>query len=212
MKLWKNAIPILLTSVPIPVWVQQIFLKAAGQQRMGPWCVKMLPVSLFFLKFSCFLLTKCFLDCWKPFVNCQSSEKVDFDIFLPDFSLLLWTGKLSEILNLLTLPYFFALCIKNQSTLGQLYLTNKLYCSTFIFPFETLLLLFLILIFYCYSITVVCLFSPSLPPTPATPPSLPHLHPPPWFCPCVFYSSSCNPLSSLSRLCFFWYHLSLLCP
>ena len=57
---------------------------------------------------------------------------------------------------------------------------------------------FLILFFYCYSITIVCLFSPSLHPTPAEPPSLPHLHPPPWFCPCVLYSSSCNPLSSLS--------------
>ena len=45
--------------------------------------------------------------------------------------------------------------------------------------------------FYCYSITVVCLFSPSLHPTPAEPTSLPHLHPPPWFCPCVLYSSSC---------------------
>ena len=51
---------------------------------------------------------------------------------------------------------------------------------------------------YCYSITVVRLFSLSLHPTPAKPPSLPHLHPPPWFCPCVLYSSSCNPLSSLS--------------
>ena len=39
--------------------------------------------------------------------------------------------------------------------------------------------------FYCYSITVVCIFSPSL-------------HSPPWFCPCVLSSSSCNPLSSLS--------------
>ena len=57
---------------------------------------------------------------------------------------------------------------------------------------------FLILILYCYSITVVCLFSPSLHHTPAEPHSLPHLHPPPWFCPCVLYSSSCNPLSSLS--------------
>ena len=57
--------------------------------------------------------------------------------------------------------------------------------------------LFLILIFYCYSITVVCLFSPSLHPTPAEPPSLPHLHPPHWFCPCGLYSSSCNPLSPL---------------
>ena len=52
--------------------------------------------------------------------------------------------------------------------------------------------------FYCYSITVVCLFSPSLHPTLAEPTSLPHLHPPPWLCPCVLYSSSCNPLSSLS--------------
>ena len=52
--------------------------------------------------------------------------------------------------------------------------------------------------FYCYSITVVCLFSPSLHPTPPEPTSLPHLHPPPWFCPCVLYSISCNPLSSLS--------------
>ena len=51
---------------------------------------------------------------------------------------------------------------------------------------------------YCYSITVVCLFSPSLHPTPAELPSLPHLHPPPWFCPCVLYSSSCHPLSPLS--------------
>ena len=52
--------------------------------------------------------------------------------------------------------------------------------------------------FYCYSITVICLFSPFLHPTPAEPTSLPHLHPPPWFCPCVLYSSSCNPLSSLA--------------
>ena len=52
--------------------------------------------------------------------------------------------------------------------------------------------------FYCYSITVVCIFSPSLHPTPAKPTSLPHLQPPPWFCPCVLYSSSCDPLSSLS--------------
>ena len=52
--------------------------------------------------------------------------------------------------------------------------------------------------FYCYSITVVCIFSPSLHPTPAEPTSLPHLHPPPWFCLCVLYSSSCKPLSPLS--------------
>ena len=52
--------------------------------------------------------------------------------------------------------------------------------------------------FYCYSVTVVCLFSPSLHPTPAEPTSVLHLHPPPWFCPCVLYSSSCNTLSPLS--------------
>ena len=52
--------------------------------------------------------------------------------------------------------------------------------------------------FYCYSITIVCLFSPSLHPIPAEPTSLPYLHHPPRFCPCVLYSSSCNPLSSLS--------------
>ena len=33
--------------------------------------------------------------------------------------------------------------------------------------------------FYCYSITVVCMFSPSLHPTPANPTSLSHLYPPP---------------------------------
>ena len=53
--------------------------------------------------------------------------------------------------------------------------------------------------FYCYSITVVCLFSPSLHPTPAEPTSsIPRLHPPPWFCSCVLYSSSWKPLSPLS--------------
>ena len=52
--------------------------------------------------------------------------------------------------------------------------------------------------FYCYSITVVCIFSPSFHPTSANPTSLPHLHPPPWFCPCVLYSSSCKPFSPLS--------------
>ena len=32
-------------------------------------------------------------------------------------------------------------------------------------------------------------------PTPAKPTSLPRLHPPPWFSPCVLYSSSCRPFS-----------------
>ena len=52
-----------------------------------------------------------------------------------------------------------------------------------------------VVFFYFYSVTIVCIFSPSLHPTPANPTSLPHLYPPPWFCPCVLYSSSCRPLS-----------------
>ena len=80
-------------------------------------------------------------------------------------------------------------CIRiNQSYFGST-MTIHNFCSV---------LFFLISILYCYSITVVCLFSPSLHPTPGEPPSLPHLDSPPWFCPCVLYSSSCNPLSSLS--------------
>ena len=47
-------------------------------------------------------------------------------------------------------------------------------------------------IFYFYSVTIVCIFSP------ANPTSLLHLYPPSWFCPCVLYSSSYRPLSPLS--------------
>ena len=57
---------------------------------------------------------------------------------------------------------------------------------------------FILLFFYCYSVTIVCIFFPSLHPIPANPTSLPHLSPPLWFCPCVLYSSSCKPLSPLS--------------
>ena len=52
--------------------------------------------------------------------------------------------------------------------------------------------------FYCYSITAVCLFSPSLHPTPAKPPPSPTLTIPPRFCPCVLHNSSYNPLFPLS--------------
>ena len=67
-----------------------------------------------------------------------------------------------------------------------------------ILHFFICLFIYLYFNFYCYSITVVCLFSPSLHPTPAEPTSLPRLHQPPWFCPCVLYSSSYDPLSPLS--------------
>ena len=35
------------------------------------------------------------------------------------------------------------------------------------------------ILFYFYSVTIVCIFYPSLHPTPASPTSLPHLYPPP---------------------------------
>ena len=90
-------------------------------------------------------------------------------------------------------PCLLSLCGNNLFVI----IPPKVWCSQGVVG--VFLCFFFILILYCYSITVVCLFSPSLHPTPAEPPSLPHLHPPPWFCPCVLYSSSCNPLSSLSR-------------
>ena len=62
------------------------------------------------------------------------------------------------------------------------YLFNYLFISIH-FIFTDLFLLF-----YVYSVTIVCIFAPSLHPTPANPTSLPHLYPPPWFCPCVLYS------------------------
>ena len=52
--------------------------------------------------------------------------------------------------------------------------------------------------FYCYSITVVWLFSPSLHPPQLNPPPSPTSTSPPRFCPCVLYNSSCNPLFPLS--------------
>ena len=65
-----------------------------------------------------------------------------------------------------------------------------------------LLLLYYIYLFnkllYCCSITVVCIFSPPLPPTPAKLTFLPCFHPPLWFCPYVLYSSSWKPFSLLS--------------
>ena len=78
---------------------------------------------------------------------------------------------------------YYILCFKVFFLLHWIYLPHFLYFKKK---------------FYCYSIRVVCLFSPSLHPTPDEPISLPHLYPPPWFCPCVLYSSSCNPLFPLS--------------
>ena len=67
-----------------------------------------------------------------------------------------------------------------------------------IYYLTQLLHLYIFKLFYCCSVTVVCIFFPSLDPTPAKPTSLPCFHPPPWFCLCVLYSSSWNPFSPLS--------------
>ena len=53
-------------------------------------------------------------------------------------------------------------------------------------------------IFYYSSITVIRISSPPLHATPDKPTFLPCFHSPPWFCPCVLYSSSWKPLSPLS--------------
>ena len=63
--------------------------------------------------------------------------------------------------------------------------------SNYVFIFKKLFI-------YCCSITVVCIFSPPLHSSPANPTTLPCLHPPPWFCSCVLYSSSWKPFSPLS--------------
>ena len=51
---------------------------------------------------------------------------------------------------------------------------------------------------YCCSSTIVCIFSPLLPATPAKPISLPCFCPPPWFCRCVLSSGSWKPFPPLS--------------
>ena len=99
--------------------------------------------------------------------------------------------------------WFISYWNKNYTSCRWYHLLNHFLCWIKILEgYYKILQIFLdysfFLNFYCYSITVVCLFSPSLHPTPAEPPSLPHLHPPPWFCSWVLYSSSCNPLFPLS--------------
>ena len=84
--------------------------------------------------------------------------------------------------------------VGKEGNLG--FLTCLLNTNTFRYFY--FILFYFFKFFYCYSITVVCLFSPSLHPHPSQTPFPPPSHPPPWFGPCVLYSSSCNPLSSLS--------------
>ena len=64
---------------------------------------------------------------------------------------------------------------------------------------------FIIVEFFYYFIVVQLQFSAfyphHYPHTPAKPTSLLCFHPPPWFCPCVLYSSSWKPFPPLSSLC-----------
>ena len=95
--------------------------------------------------------------------------------------------KLSHVILLSSMQY--------TSTIQRCYIILVFYCcSKTSLQTET----FLKFIFIFYSVTIVCIFSPSLHPSPANPTSLSHLYPPPRFCPCVLYSSSCRPLSPLS--------------
>ena len=66
--------------------------------------------------------------------------------------------------------------------------------------FYLFLFIFIFLIFKIFIVIQLQLsaFSPHPYPTPAKPTSLPCLHPPPWFYPCVLYNSSCKLLSPLS--------------
>ena len=74
------------------------------------------------------------------------------------------------------------------------FLSLSLFLPSLPFIYFSIMIFLIKHFFYCCSITVVCIFLP----TPAKPISLPRLHPPPWFCQCVLYSSSWKPLSPLS--------------
>ena len=75
---------------------------------------------------------------------------------------------------------------------------NHLFFAQFVGLLQYILFFSIFKLFYCYAITVVCIFSPPLYPTPAKPTSFPCFHNPPWFCPCVLYSSSWKSFSPLS--------------
>ena len=70
------------------------------------------------------------------------------------------------------------------------------YKNVFFF-FENSTSIYVFFQFLNYFIVVQLQLSAFLP-TPANPTSLPCFYPPPWFCPCVLYSSSWKPFSPLS--------------
>ena len=54
-------------------------------------------------------------------------------------------------------------------------------------------LFYFLKLLYCCSITIICIFSPPLPPPQPNPPPSPASTLPRWFCPCVLYSSYWKP-------------------
>ena len=103
---------------------------------------------------------------------------------------LIWMVKTTNIVG----EIFFNCCIKDDNTVRKYKANSEEKPIIRVLPF---LFFNEKKFFYCCSITVVCIFSPPLHPTPAKPTSLPCHHPPPRFCPCVLYSSSWKPLSPL---------------
>ena len=61
----------------------------------------------------------------------------------------------------------------------QIFGPNHLFFAQFVGLLQYILLFSIFKLFYCYAITVVCIFSPPLYPTPAKPTSFPCFHPPP---------------------------------
>ena len=87
--------------------------------------------------------------------------------------------------------------VRKLISIVPLYIQHLIWPLKLLAPYILPHTIFSFFYFLLFSITVVCLFSPSLHPTPAKSTSLPHLRPPPWFGPCVLYSSSCNPFFPL---------------
>lgn len=110
---------------------QIYFFKVDGQQKIGSWYVKIAPSSLLL-----FGLLNAFVF--------RVLKKLTLESFCQIFSYFYGEENFWKSLVYWCHPTFLNVMYqKNQSTLCQLYLTNKLYCSTFIFSFKTLFLLLL---------------------------------------------------------------------
>ena len=129
----------------------------------------------------------------------EFSKIAGYKINIQKFVVFLYTNELAEGKVKKIIPFTFSskrikylginltkgikdLCSENCKTLKRTQINEKIHHAHVLEG-----LIWFLKNFYCYSITVVCIFSPSLHPTPAKPTSLLHLHRPPWFCPCVLY-------------------------